>query len=232
MDLPAPAKKAANVYGVLSIVRVIKYLHAATSFPTQDTWLQAMVNGHYILWPGITIKNVWKHFPESIKTQKGHKKQWQNTQFTENHGTCGYGRWHWANENTQKHNIMIKVINAHNTMYTDCRQGGSLCNPAKDTDYLWSSKKSMETTSTSSQCKTTKAACSSVHIKCCGCMSPKRGTVKPKVHILDTKHWFYSNQKSGKNCDLQLVPPDTHQRKEAGQTLQMFKAHFIAFLPA
>ena len=44
-------------------------------FPTKDTWIQAIKNGHYMLWPGLTVKAATTHFPESIETQKGHMRK-------------------------------------------------------------------------------------------------------------------------------------------------------------
>ncbi len=62
------------MYSLPSISQVIRYLHAAAGFPTKDSWLKAIANGHYITWPGVTLNNVQKYFPESIETEKGHMK--------------------------------------------------------------------------------------------------------------------------------------------------------------
>ncbi len=85
---PSPAaplkhESAANVYSLPSISWVIRYLHAAAGFPTKDSWLKAIANGHYITWPGVTLNNMQKYFPELIETEKGHmKKQRQNVRST------------------------------------------------------------------------------------------------------------------------------------------------------
>ncbi len=74
---------AANVYSLPSITQTIRYLHAAAGFPTKDSWVKAIKNGNYDTWPGLTVDNVKKHFPESVETQKGHmKKQRQNVRST------------------------------------------------------------------------------------------------------------------------------------------------------
>ncbi len=36
--------------------------------------------------------------------------------------------------------------------------------------------------------------------------------------------------RDNKNCNLQLVPPDTHRRNLAKRAIQTFKSHFIAIL--
>jgi hypothetical protein len=58
----------------------------------------------------------------------------------------------------------------------------------------------------------------------------KSGKVKPTVHILDNEASAHFKEEIRKNCDLQLVPPDTHRRNLAKRTIQTFKSHFIAIL--
>ncbi len=118
---PLQHESAANVYSLPSISWVIRYLHAAAGFPTKDSWLKAIANGHYITWPGVTLNNVQKYFPESIETEKRHmKQQWQNVRSTkiqaprtEVNGGVELNRL------LKKHDFMIKVIHTHNTMYSD-----------------------------------------------------------------------------------------------------------------
>jgi hypothetical protein len=50
------------------------YLHEAAGFPVQETLIDAIKAGNYTTWPGITVKTVNQHFPESDETQKGHMK--------------------------------------------------------------------------------------------------------------------------------------------------------------
>ena len=47
-----------NVYCLPSIQQSIKYLHAATRFPTRDEWLDAIKAGNYTTWPGLTTTAV------------------------------------------------------------------------------------------------------------------------------------------------------------------------------
>jgi hypothetical protein len=49
---------------------------------------------------------------------------------------------------------------------------------------------------------------------------------KPNVYILDNE----ASEEIKKNCNLQLVPPDTHRRNLAEIAIQTFKSHFIAIL--
>jgi hypothetical protein len=71
------------VHSLPYIPQAIKYLHGVVGVPTKDTWVKAIKNGNYVSWPGLIVKAVNKHFPESIETQQGHtKKQRQNVKST------------------------------------------------------------------------------------------------------------------------------------------------------
>ena len=48
----------ANVFNLPSIPQVIRYLHASAGFPTKDSWIKAIKNGHYATWPGLTVDTV------------------------------------------------------------------------------------------------------------------------------------------------------------------------------
>ena len=72
-----------NVYELPIIGRAVRYLHAATGFPTKVTWMKAIHNGNYLSWPLINIQNVSKHFPGSEEILKGHmSNQLQGIQST------------------------------------------------------------------------------------------------------------------------------------------------------
>ncbi len=53
---------------------------------------------------------------------------------------------------------------------------------------------------------------------------------KPSMHILDNEALMAFKAEIKKNCNLQLVPPDTHRRNLAERAIQTFKSHFIAIL--
>ncbi len=58
----------------------------------------------------------------------------------------------------------------------------------------------------------------------------KSGKVRPTVHILDNEALEIFKEEIQKNCDLQLVTPDTHRRNLAERAIQTLKSHFIAIL--
>ena len=59
------------------------HLHAASGCLTKSNFIQAINNGNFITWPGITLKIISKQLPFSLPTFKGHLKQdQQNTRST------------------------------------------------------------------------------------------------------------------------------------------------------
>ncbi len=118
---------AANAYYLPSISQTIHHLHAAAGFPTKVLWIKAIKNGHYKTWPGIMAILVNKHYPDSIETQKGHmRKNWQNVRLTkqkvmvsDNTSEDDTSEDEELTRATTKHNVMIKIVNADTTLYTD-----------------------------------------------------------------------------------------------------------------
>jgi hypothetical protein len=220
---------AASVYGLPSIAQTVRYLHAAAGFPVKDTWIKAIKNGNYNTWPGITPEIVSKHFPESVETQKGHlKKQRQNVRSTRK-----VIAEPTANEEltraTTKQNIMIKVINAEETIYTDqsgrfpiqSSRGYTSLMVYYDVDANCIDVKPLRNHSDNQMIPAYKALWERTN----------RGrNNKPKMHILDNEASNTFKAAIKENCDLQLVPPDTHRRNLAERAIQTFKSHFIAIL--
>ena len=64
-----------NVYELWSTKEIICYHHSTAGFPTKATWLRAIKAGFYATRPVLTATAVFKYFPESDETQKGHKQQ-------------------------------------------------------------------------------------------------------------------------------------------------------------
>ena len=60
------------MYELKTQSELVRYYHAAASFPTKPLWLKAIKNRQYAWWTGLTWEAVNKHFPESEETLKGH----------------------------------------------------------------------------------------------------------------------------------------------------------------
>ncbi len=72
---PPPSKAAYNVYELKTQPELVRYHHASAGFPTKPTWLAAIRNKHFALWPGLTLNVARKHFPDSEETHKGHGRK-------------------------------------------------------------------------------------------------------------------------------------------------------------
>jgi hypothetical protein len=219
----------ANVYSLPSMSKTIRYLHAAAGFPPKDTWIKAIKNGHYKTWPGLTVEAVNKYFPESIETQKGHlKKQRQNVRSTKQR----LDEIPEEEELTRvitKQNIMVKVVNATETIYTD--QTGRL--PVQSSKGNTSLMVMFDVDANAIDAEPIRSHHDSQMIPAYQRLWQRinRGRVnKPKLHILDNEASEAFKAAIKENCDLQLVPPDTHRRNLAERAIQTFKSHFIAIL--
>ena len=72
-NLPDGTKVLANnVYELPSIKAAVRFMHAVCGYPVKSTWLKAIRNNHYVGWPMLTVRNVEKHFPETVETPRGH----------------------------------------------------------------------------------------------------------------------------------------------------------------
>jgi hypothetical protein len=79
---PAPTEQTTNktqqcnsAYKTQSIPDLIKSLHATAFSSTKATWLNAIKQGFFHSWPGLTYAAANKHFPTSMDMHKGHMDQ-------------------------------------------------------------------------------------------------------------------------------------------------------------
>ncbi len=77
-DHPAPTKAIDNVYELKTQPELVRYQHATAGYPTQPTWLKAIMNKQFSSWPGLTAEAVRKHYPESEETHTGHGRKTQS----------------------------------------------------------------------------------------------------------------------------------------------------------
>ena len=190
--------------------------------------MKAVKNGHYDTWPGLTTAAVAKHCPDAIETQKGHmKKQRQNVRSTRIKVEVG-------DEDTssafpKQNNIYIKIFNVRDTINTD--QTGNLPVTSSrghkflmilvnvDGNYIDAEPVKDHTDISLIQAYTALWK-----------RLTDNKTVAPTLHMLDNEASAAFKAAIKANCDLQLVPPDTHRRNLAERAIQTFKSHFIAIL--
>ena len=75
LDRPAPSEAVHNVYELPSMSKMVRYLQTGLGFPTKATLVTAAKHGNLTTFPGLTVENINKYFPEYNETQKGHMKQ-------------------------------------------------------------------------------------------------------------------------------------------------------------
>jgi hypothetical protein len=69
-EQPPPTKAIANIYKLKVQPELVCYYHAAAGFPNKPTWVMAIKNRQFALWPGLAAKAVTEHFTELKRRQK------------------------------------------------------------------------------------------------------------------------------------------------------------------
>ena len=62
---------ANNAYDLPSAPALIKYHHATAGFPVKETWCQAIKQGNYATWPGLTSELARRYCPNAEETTCG-----------------------------------------------------------------------------------------------------------------------------------------------------------------
>jgi hypothetical protein len=70
-----PEPIANNVYELRNTGALVHYLHKALFNPTKSALLQAVKDGHLIMWPGLTEDDIHKHLKLTPVTAMGHMNQ-------------------------------------------------------------------------------------------------------------------------------------------------------------
>jgi hypothetical protein len=82
-QLPTPTTAdppSANASIANTTAEHIQFLHAAAFSPVTSTWIDAINNGHFTTWPGLTADAVRKHLPKSFASAQGHLDQSRKNQ--------------------------------------------------------------------------------------------------------------------------------------------------------
>lgn len=74
LEPPQPTDNINAIFDLPSTRQTLMWYHAVAGFPPKETFINAVRAGHYLTWPGLTVNMVHCHFPDSIKTAKGHLK--------------------------------------------------------------------------------------------------------------------------------------------------------------
>ncbi len=128
-----------------------------------------------------------------------------------------------------KHKIPFKVFNAHNTVYSDqtrrlpvqSNKGNQLLMVYYNVDANYIDAESMRNHADSLMIQA---------YRLLWVQTMRNHKEKPSMHILDNEALVAVKAEIKKNCDLQLVLPDTNRRNLAERAIQTFKNHFTAIL--
>ncbi len=225
------ADQAMSVYDLPSTKEVVRFLHAALGYPPKATLLTALRHGNLVTFPGLTIENVNKHFPESDETQKGHMKQVKqgvrSTKVIDEDAMLDFK----PQPGVKHKDVYLRVFDAtKKAMYTDqtgkfpitSSRGNKYLMVAVELDGNYIDAEPLKTRTAQSLIKAYKA----IHARW-----KATRVICPNWHILDNEAPEELKQAIRENgCRVELTPADQHRRNIAERAIQTFKGHFISVL--
>eukprot|EP00804_Cyclotella_cryptica_P023552 CCRYP_018913-RA/>CCRYP_018913-RA protein AED:0.17 eAED:0.19 QI:0/0/0/1/0.25/0/5/0/1080 len=232
MDRPAPTEAVYNVYELPSTRELVAFLHASLGYPTKATLVEAARRGFLTSFPGLTVENINKFFPESEETQKGHMRQQRqgvrSTKIVDEDATSeGFKQA----PGIKHKDVYLRVYDAtKRTMYTDqtgrvpivSSRGNKYIMVAVELDGNYIDCEPMRDRTT----KSLVTAYQTIFTRW-----KQTGVISPNWHILDNEapeEFKLAIRDNG--CKVELVPPDMHRRNAAKRAIQTFKGHCIATL--
>ena len=205
---------------------LIRYLHGCCFFPTKNTWIEAINNGHFISWPGLTAELVRKHLPPSIETAKGLLNQerggLQSTTLSPPSQATDILCSHTAD-------VIFSITNPKNKAYMDATGRFPHCS-SRGNEYVLigyhpPSNAILGVPLKNRQAATITKAWKLLHDQF------SVGGLQPSTWILDNE--TSSELRTAmikKKLNYQLVPPHNHRANAAERAIQSFKNHFKAGL--
>ena len=224
-------KAAMNVYELPSTKEVVRFLHAALGFPTKATLLTAAKKGNLITFPGLTPKNISKHFPELDETQKGHMRQSRqgvrSTKVPDEDAMLEFS----PEPGVKKKDVYLRVFDAtRKNMYTD-QSGPFPIKSRRKHQYIMVAVELDGNYIDAEPLKTRNAKDLTEAYQKIFTRWKATGVICPNWHILDNEAPEKFNQAIRENnCRVELTPADMHRRKAAERALQTFKSHFKSVL--
>eukprot|EP00804_Cyclotella_cryptica_P011209 CCRYP_007737-RB/>CCRYP_007737-RB protein AED:0.21 eAED:0.17 QI:0/-1/0/1/-1/1/1/0/1078 len=232
MNRPAPTEAVYNVYELPSTRELVAFLHASLGYPTKATLVEAARRGFLTSFPGLTVENLNKFFPESEETQKGHmRQQRQGVRSTKMVDEDATSEGFQQAPGIKHKDVYLRVYDAtKRTMYTDqtgrvpivSSRGNKYIMVAVELDGNYIDCEPMRDRTT----KSLVTAYQTIFTRW-----KQTGVISPNWHILDNEapeEFKLAIRDNG--CKVELVPPDMHRRNAAERAIQTFKGHCIATL--
>eukprot|EP00956_Cyclotella_meneghiniana_P000230 scaffold288_cov44-Cyclotella_meneghiniana.AAC.10 len=222
---------AMNVYELPSTKEVVRFLHAALGFPTKATLLTAVKHGNLVTFPGLTSKNINKHFPESDEMQKGHMRQSRqgvrSTKVIDEDAMLGFQR----TPGVKKKDVYLRVFDAtRKNMNTD-QSGPFPIKSRRKHQYIMVAVELDGNYIDAEPLKTRNAKDLTEAYQKIFDRWKATGVICPNWHVLDNEAPEKFKQAIRENnCRVELTPADMHRRNAAERAIQTFKSHFKSVL--
>ncbi|KAL7475055.1 hypothetical protein ACHAW6_000989, partial [Cyclotella cf. meneghiniana] len=219
-----------NVYELPTTKEVVRFLHAALGFLTKATLLTAAWNGNLVTFPGLTVENISKHFPESDETAKGHMKQ--SKQGMRSTKVIDEDIPQIKQTPDIKHkDVYLRVFNAtKKSVYTD-QTGRFPIQSSRGNKYI------MVAVEMDGNCIDAEPLCTRETKSLVDAYEAiysrwkATGVISPNWHMLDNEAPKDLKEAiTANNCKVELTPPDQHRRNAAARAIQTFKGHLISVL--
>ena len=232
----SPTQPKYSAHAVLNLNQtkseLARYLHAAAGCPTKSTFIQAINNGNFVTWPGLTSNLISKHLPPSIPTIKGHiKQEQQNLRSTKPSVPVVKIEPETPPDQEDKTGECYVTIatKESGTTYSDLT-GRYPITSSRGNQYIVIC---YDYDTNSIQAKPTKTR-NAAEIRDATIAMLTQLSISghaPKLHILDNEASSILKKSLLKHkIQYQLVPPHIHRRNAAERAIQTFKAHFITCL--
>ena len=226
-----------SAYDLPSVEALVRFFHAAAGYPVKATWLEAIKEGYYSSWPGLTYSNASKYCPAAVPTSKGHMTQTRQGVRSTKQKVAEKRQTQPENEepdgteppdNDLGNSLTVKVIH-QSKLYTD-DTGRFPVKSRAGNQYIMiayhSSNLILAQPFANRKDKHRMAAYDTIMTRV------KAAGLDVDLQVLDNEaSKEYKEIMTNKwKVKYQLVPPDMHRRNAAERAIRTFKAHFISIL--
>jgi hypothetical protein len=215
-----------NVYELCNTGALVHYLHKALYSPTKSALLQAVKDGHLIMWPGLTEDAIHKHLKLTPTTAMGHINQRRQNIRSTSKTPIADAPSAYTDLGTKTH-LVYAVLVDQGQLYTDLTgkfpvrssKGNSYVMVCYVYDCNYVKFIPMKSLSASEWVKAYDHIHQELMVK----------GFKPKLQTLNNeasaalKIFFTAH-----DVEYQLVPPHCHRRNAAERAIRNFKEHFVA----
>lgn len=224
-------------------MELAQWLHASCGSPKETTFLQAIKNGNFLTWPGLSTTLIKRQLPKCIATEKGHlnqeRKGLQSTKPSIYINPIIKIESETPQElfpssdhpNLKSHHCFASFVSFQATAKAYSDQTGQFpFTSSRGNKYLmivydYDSNAILQEPLKNKTSNELIRAWQKIHQRLA------KGGSQPQLYILDNE--FSTEMKTTMDTHkvkYQLVPPHIHRRNAAERAIQTFKHHFLAIL--